>query len=641
MSSFGVGLGSSKKGGRVADSSMVTRNLKLVAQGQADATYSSFTSSYTPTWGVSWTKTQTASIFSVDISSATGQYQVYSTTGVAGVKISEDYGNTWRAPATNVPDLSSLVAVSGTGQYMTATSGSSGNLKIYRSTNYGQDWALVYTGGTDGPRGISMSTDGQYHLCVGDSATYTLIQSSNYGASASWFPGNPIASFSRDCDMSGSGQYRVIISYDGYVYMSSDYGATWGVRVIIPPQNSTVGIHPQTGLCISSTGQYVLIPVIRDFNIYSSVYLSQDYGVTWSDITSVIPLSSTAYNFVYSAMSYTGQYMVIMATLKAGSSTSVLISSTYGRTWSVGRTEPSSTTVNYELAAAMSDSAKYIAIGNTVGLSIHNTDPNTVTTVTSSKKNVFRLSSAILNAFQYNTQTLARQNMNVVTYPAPPPIPCVQTFLNMLSNLTTTYWSYNGVATSNAGAIRVMNNTGSAVGSAFYKTPVNVSQPFAVSAIVTLTIGAGSPVPADGFAVGFATAPNWIGAAATSVGFVGSSPSVLGVGFTFLDFTNNYSRIVSTNSESVYDISRALTNTSSLIIQNTPSTVRIAYDGANVTWSIQNGKSIDYFGPLAIDLNRALGGSNAYLGVTAGSGGSSQFVTLNSLNYTSLASNAC
>ena len=39
MSSFAVGLGSSKKGGRVADSSMVTRNIKLVAQGQSDATY--------------------------------------------------------------------------------------------------------------------------------------------------------------------------------------------------------------------------------------------------------------------------------------------------------------------------------------------------------------------------------------------------------------------------------------------------------------------------------------------------------------------------------------------------------------------------------------------------------------------------
>jgi len=38
MSSFG--LGPSKKG-RTADSSMLTRNLKLVAQGQADATYAS------------------------------------------------------------------------------------------------------------------------------------------------------------------------------------------------------------------------------------------------------------------------------------------------------------------------------------------------------------------------------------------------------------------------------------------------------------------------------------------------------------------------------------------------------------------------------------------------------------------------
>jgi len=40
MSSHGVGLGASKKG-RTADSSMVTRNIKIVAQGQADATYAS------------------------------------------------------------------------------------------------------------------------------------------------------------------------------------------------------------------------------------------------------------------------------------------------------------------------------------------------------------------------------------------------------------------------------------------------------------------------------------------------------------------------------------------------------------------------------------------------------------------------
>lgn len=38
MSSHGVGLGPSKKG-RTADSSMVTRNVRIVAQGQANATY--------------------------------------------------------------------------------------------------------------------------------------------------------------------------------------------------------------------------------------------------------------------------------------------------------------------------------------------------------------------------------------------------------------------------------------------------------------------------------------------------------------------------------------------------------------------------------------------------------------------------
>jgi hypothetical protein len=38
MSSFNVGLGSWKKGGRVADSSMLTRNVKLVALERGIAT---------------------------------------------------------------------------------------------------------------------------------------------------------------------------------------------------------------------------------------------------------------------------------------------------------------------------------------------------------------------------------------------------------------------------------------------------------------------------------------------------------------------------------------------------------------------------------------------------------------------------
>ena len=38
MSSFNVGLGSWKKGGRVADSSMLTRNVKLVAAERGIAT---------------------------------------------------------------------------------------------------------------------------------------------------------------------------------------------------------------------------------------------------------------------------------------------------------------------------------------------------------------------------------------------------------------------------------------------------------------------------------------------------------------------------------------------------------------------------------------------------------------------------
>ena len=41
MSSSATGFGSWKKGGRVSDASAVTRNIRVVAQGQADATYAS------------------------------------------------------------------------------------------------------------------------------------------------------------------------------------------------------------------------------------------------------------------------------------------------------------------------------------------------------------------------------------------------------------------------------------------------------------------------------------------------------------------------------------------------------------------------------------------------------------------------
>jgi hypothetical protein len=39
MSSSATGLGGWKKGGRVSDASAVTQNIRVVAQGQADATY--------------------------------------------------------------------------------------------------------------------------------------------------------------------------------------------------------------------------------------------------------------------------------------------------------------------------------------------------------------------------------------------------------------------------------------------------------------------------------------------------------------------------------------------------------------------------------------------------------------------------
>lgn len=136
----------------------------------------------------------------------------------------------------------------------------------------------------------------------------------------------------------GSGQYMAMASSElrnetsssrgGGIFVSSNYGATWTFRAFIEYWGF---------ISMSDNGQYMIA-----MPNYGQAYMSSDYGVNWSAITSTVSyLGNTlsvgfgAFNGV--AISGDGQYMIILN--QTGSSTLrsnyAFLSNNYGATWSV------------------------------------------------------------------------------------------------------------------------------------------------------------------------------------------------------------------------------------------------------------------------------------------------------------------
>ena len=92
---------------------------------------------------------------------------LYKATQFANVILSSDYGQTWSDVTTNITGNIAFnnVAVSQTGQYMTATSL---NGRIYRSTNFGASGSWAVTNSTiDNWGSVVVSTTGQYQVAAG------------------------------------------------------------------------------------------------------------------------------------------------------------------------------------------------------------------------------------------------------------------------------------------------------------------------------------------------------------------------------------------------------------------------------------------------------------------------------------------
>jgi len=258
--------------------------------------------------------------------STDGRYQT-AITELGDIFISENYGAT-RTKVFNIGESSSnSIAISFTGRYQTASNGRS----IYVSNNYGTSWNCTFTGGTSNIY-VSISLTGMYQTLV--SSGDTVYTSNDYGntwreldiditredtqnnlyLSIEAFPTAGVS-------LSYDGRYQTIAAEN--IYVSSDYGVTW-TDISDPAYEFNDGNWQ--GVSLSSDGRHQTA-----IDNGGKVYISNNYGSTWAAVTQDIMQNKT---WVSVSISATGEYQTILE-----QNGKIYLSNQYGLFWYIS-TDP-------------------------------------------------------------------------------------------------------------------------------------------------------------------------------------------------------------------------------------------------------------------------------------------------------------
>jgi len=191
---------------------------------------------------------------------------------------------------------------------------------------------------------VSVSASGQYQTAV-EFQGFIYI-SIDYGVN--WTQKTSSSDNWRSVSVSASGQYQTALAYLGFIYISSDYGNNWTQK--------TSSSEEWFSVSVSASGQYQTAVAY-----YSFIYISSDYGNTWTQTASSLNWDSVS-------VSASGQYQT------AGENQGFIhISSDYGITWyqtatSIGQVWSSvsiSASGQYQTAVA---SAGFIYISTDYGI---------------------------------------------------------------------------------------------------------------------------------------------------------------------------------------------------------------------------------------------------------------------------------
>lgn len=175
----------------------------------------------------------------------------------------------------------------------------------------------------------SISSDALYQMAIQTTSGPGIYNSIDGGVT--W---NPIEnSFNNggfeSCSMSNDGKYRIVVGYIiSDTYVSNDYGVTW----------SKIDITKNwIKAAVSGDGKYMTaVSYDDDGENGGFIYRSEDYGLSWTDVTPNIPVPGFYYGV---ALSENGMYQTAVITANSTSSgvvykSSIVTSSDYGLTWS-------------------------------------------------------------------------------------------------------------------------------------------------------------------------------------------------------------------------------------------------------------------------------------------------------------------
>jgi hypothetical protein len=281
-------------------------------------------------YGSTWTTPTTDPCYCISVSGS-GMYQTAGSIN-GGLWFSTDYGTSFtvRQWVGGRNLFWNSVSISQTGKYQSAVTGNSLGIEesgasnisepdvyfmqIWTSSDFGANWTNVpntidttlTTGGAKKYwRSISVSLTGKYQsACIrGGGAAGQIWRSANYGVTFTAVPGTLVNGWNA-ISLSGSGQIQSAViagktytSGSGSIWRSMDFGVTW---------LEVAGTSRADWWCISlsKTGRYQ-VAIDRDINGNGGLFMSTNYGRTWSSVT------TPAGRWLSASISGSGQYISV------------------------------------------------------------------------------------------------------------------------------------------------------------------------------------------------------------------------------------------------------------------------------------------------------------------------------------------
>jgi hypothetical protein len=247
---------------------------------------------YGATWIAITGSTGVESITGVTLSAAyissNGQYQALarsnfgSSTSIRLLYASSDFGVTWTQSSGLNSDSNGItnVTINDSNQPFIISrdwdrSGAAPYLQRLNSISQVGGFFNVSGAGSGGDwSGLDTSSSGQYVSAV-DNYGGIIWVSNDYISSFTSYTGITGLTTESRLKMSQSGQYQIVNIYNGYLYMSTDFGVTWNPL-------TGAGIKNWIDVAVSPYGDKLF--AIASGSDY--VYRSNDFGSTWSAVTS-------------------------------------------------------------------------------------------------------------------------------------------------------------------------------------------------------------------------------------------------------------------------------------------------------------------------------------------------------------------